>query len=681
MKRTFGPRYSVPIGLLGVLILSFGVFIPWLGFYWDDWPVILTGNLQGTAGFWAFYQYDRPISAWTYAITFPILGSTPLHWHLFTLLLRWGTAAAFWWAFSRLWPNHRRQASWAALLFAIYPVFTQQSISVAYSQHWICYLLFFLSLAAMVEAWRSQRNHPARFWLLTTLAMAASLLQLLTMEYFAGLELLRPFLLWILISEQTPGLRPRLSTVLRGWLPYLFILAGFTVWRLFFLEFPGEEANPPILLFRMFSEPLDAGLRFLEIALQDSLHLLFGTWANIIAPEKVDLRDRFNLLSWGWTFLVAIVVIFFLRRLRATPGKAEADSSPWIRQALFIGAAAIALGMLPVWFTDRQIIVGTYSSRFGLAAMLGSSLVMVAAIEAVIGQKMQRIILIGLLIGLAAGTHVRTANDYRWSWVRQTRFYWHLYWRAPQIQPGTAIMSDGEIFRFVGLYSTAAGINLIYPPTQPAEQLPYWFYSMGREFKYNMPDFQAGLPLETTFRNYVFKGNTKDSLVIFHDPSVNDCLAVLSPKDFNIPNLPSVTREAISNANLSRILPEPATSSPPVDIFGPEPRHTWCYFFEKAALGQQMEDWQTVIELGDQARELGYTPNFDASDTAHEWLPFIEAYAGGGRGSDAEQISLAAYSEVPQINGRMCDLWEELTGLPQPDEEAIAIVRQKIGCP
>jgi len=681
MKKTFGPRYAVPIGLLGVLILSFGIFIPWLGFYWDDWPVILTGRLLGAPGYWAFYEYDRPISAWTYVLTFPLLGSTPIHWHIFTLLLRWGTAAAFWWTLARLWPAHRREAAWAAFLFSVYPVFTQQPISVAYSQHWTCYLLFFLSLGAMVEAWRSQRSRPGRFWLLTGLAMAASLLQLLTMEYFAGLELLRPFLLWVLIAENVKERRAKAAAVLRGWLPYLLVLAGFTIWRLFFLEFPGEAANSPSLLFRMFSEPAAAGLRFLEIALQDISHLLVGVWANLIAPDKIDLGDRFNLFSWGWAVFTAAAVTLFLARLRTTPAGETEENPRWVRQALVIGTAAVALGMLPVWFTDRQIIVGTYSNRFGLAAMPGASLAIVALTEAVIGKKAQRIILIGLLIGLAAGAHVRTANDYRWSWVRQTRFYWHLYWRAPQIQPGTAIMSDGEIFPFVGLYSTAAGINLVYPPGQPPEQLPYWFYSMGREFKYNMPEFKAGMPLETTFRNFVFKGNTKDSLVIYHDPSKNDCLAVLSPKDFNIPNLPAVTREALSNANLSRILPEPAASDPPVEIFGPEPEHIWCYYYEKASLSHQTGDWETVVELGDQARGLGYAPDVDDSDTAYEWLPFIEAYARSDRWPDAEQLSLAAFEEEPQINGRMCDLWEELANLPQADTGAVQRVRQNVGCP
>ena len=254
--------WAVPAGLLALLIVSFGLFIPRLGFYWDDWPVILTGRLFGASGFWQFYQYDRPFSAWTYILTFPILGSTPIRWHIFTLLLRWGTSLALWWTLIRLWPGHRREGTWAAFLFAIYPVFTQQSISVAYSQHWICYFLYFISLGTMIQAYRLSPQNRRWFWPLTALSLASSLLQLFTMEYFVGLELLRPIILWILAAEKQANLRQRAAAVFRTWLPYLLALSGFVLWRLFILKFPDEEANPPVLLIKMLSSPLESMLRF-----------------------------------------------------------------------------------------------------------------------------------------------------------------------------------------------------------------------------------------------------------------------------------------------------------------------------------------------------------------------------------------------------------------------------------
>jgi hypothetical protein len=56
--------------------------------------------------------------------------------------------------------------------------------------------------------------------------------------------------------------------------------------------------------------------------------------------------------------------------------------------------------------------------------------------------------------------------------------------------------------------------------------------------------------------------------------------------------------------------------------FGSEPPHEWCYYYQKADLARQQNDWQTVAELGDEAQKLGLHPNDQI-----EWMPFLQAYA------------------------------------------------------
>ena len=680
MKRLL-VRGAVPAALLGLLLLAFGPMIPFLGFFWDDWPVILTGRLQGASGFLQFYQYDRPVSAWTYIVTFPILGSRPLAWHVFTLLLRWGTAVAMWWTLVRLWPHQRREATWAAALFAVYPVFTQQSISVAYSQHWICYLLYFLSIGAMVQAFRSPRLYRP----LTALALLTSIVQILTMEYFAGLELIRPFLLWILLKEQVPEPRRRALQVMRAWLPYLMTLGVFVIWRLFFLDFPGEDANPPVLLLNLLSQPLDGILRLAQIILQDTAHLLVSVWANILAPANIIVRDAFILFSWGMGALAAVALAVFLLRAPVSPSTQAETPGAWARQAALLGLTALLLGMLPVWFTDRQIIVGTYSNRFGLPAMFGCSLLITALLSELVRKPVQRVVLVSILVGLAVAMHLRVANDYRWSWMRQMRFYWQLSWRAPAIEPGTAVFSDGEIFKYVGLYSTAAGINLLYPPQEPTNQLPYYFYSLGREFAYSMPEFLQGIDLKKEFRHYTFDGHTKEGIMIYYNPDEHDCLEVLVPQDANAPDLPEITRKALRNANTTRILPGPRQPGyPPEEIFGPEPEHGWCYLYQKADLAAQQGDWETVYDYAEQARAAGYDPKASGSNTPVEWMPFIEAYGRKGDWDRAEMLSLAAFEKDSRIDARLCNLWNSMLSSTPPDEKrdrVAEIVKKSVKCP
>src|SRR5699024_2062398 len=134
--------------------------------------------------------------------------------------------------------------------------------------------------------------------------------------------------------------------------------------------------------------------------------------------------------------LAGLALAFFLWQMRKREQwTVEAVGTRWSRQAMLLGLIALLLGMLPVWFTDRQIIVGTYSNRFGLPGMFGASLLAVALITEIIHRPIQRLVLLCLLVGMAVGFHLRVANDYRWSWARQTRFYWQLSWRAPYLQP------------------------------------------------------------------------------------------------------------------------------------------------------------------------------------------------------------------------------------------------------
>ena len=70
-------------------------------------------------------------------------------------------------------------------------------------------------------------------------------------------------------------------------------------------------------------------------------------------------------------------------------------------------------------------------------------------------------------------------------------------------------------------------------------------------------------------------------------------------------------------------------------MFGPEPAHKWCYYFEKAELALQTGDWQNAADLGTQAAKAGMHP-----EDPIEWIPFLQAYAQLG---DAPSFSATAH--------------------------------------
>jgi hypothetical protein len=674
MKKINFRAWTIPWALLLLCLVSFGLLIPWLGFFWDDWPIVLMTRLQGAAGFWKFYQFDRPLSSWVYILSTPLLGTTPFIWHLFSLLVRWLTILGMWWSLRCLWPQRTREVTWMALLFAIYPSFTEQPVSVTYSLPWICYALYFLSIGAMIQAVRK----PRWYWPLTALALLASALQLFTLEYYIGLELLRPVFLWLVAGEEASTTRKRLWTTFKRWLPYLLVMAAFVIYRLFFFKLAADDPNKAVLVFQLFTHPLPVLIHLAQMALQDTINTLTSPWFQTVQVAALNFSNGFVLFTWAIAILSAVLLAIYLLRLDT----GETPSSPqdhWLRQAFSLGLLATLIGPIPVWLTDRQAITGLHSDRFTLAAMFGLSILIVAFLEWLTPRRLSKAIVLSALIGLAIGMHLRNTNDYHWSWAKQTRFYWQLYWRAPSLQPGTAILSDGEIFNYVGEYSTTSALNVLYPqpPNQP--KLAYWFFDIYREFGRRYTELTNGIDIGGTFRTFAFSGNSDNSLVIFYAPEEGRCLWVVNSQDADNPELSTATRGLLPISNFTRIGADPAMAGyPPTSIFGAEPPHDWCYYFQKASLAAQMGNWQQVAALGNEATKLNFSPN-----NPQEWLPFIEGYAHLGRWSEVDQLSRHVLRVNSDLSPRMCNLWNRLetnTAASPSRDETLAALRDKYKC-
>ena len=201
MKRFQAKLQSEQIKSAGLVALSIGLtfvwFLPSLGFYWDDWLVVFHVQTGRYADLIQLYAFDRPLSAWTALLSGPVLGIAPLTWQLFTLLLRGAAAYLLYRILDVLFPRRTQFSLWAAVLFAVYPAYRLQPIAVAYSQHWISYAAFFLSMLFMLRALQGGKSR----WRSKVLALLLAFTHLATLEYFAGLELLRPLALALLIRR------------------------------------------------------------------------------------------------------------------------------------------------------------------------------------------------------------------------------------------------------------------------------------------------------------------------------------------------------------------------------------------------------------------------------------------------------------------------------------------------
>src|SRR5512139_788475 len=137
------PFWSVSIALLVLVILGFGLLIPWIGFYQDDWYLVWYSHIYGPQFFIGFFSRMRPLLAGIYMLTTELVGISATNWQVFALLTRWLTVLAAWWSLLMIWPKYTRQVTWIAFLFAVYPAFKQHWISVVYSQVYIMMAAYF----------------------------------------------------------------------------------------------------------------------------------------------------------------------------------------------------------------------------------------------------------------------------------------------------------------------------------------------------------------------------------------------------------------------------------------------------------------------------------------------------------------------------------------------------------
>ena len=677
MKISFSGR-TIPVALLLACLLAFGLLIPWLGFYWDDWPTLWFLNRFGPSIFRVAYGVDRPALGWLFNTTTALVGQSPLAWQIFALLTRWVACLSLWAMLRATWPQRIMETAWVAVLFALYPGFKQQPIAFTYSADWIAIALFFFSFWLMIKAVKGfDLRKPSWRWSLMVLSWLIAAYVMFADEYYFGLEFLRPIFLWLalrtqMISQASESVLPVSKTERRVrrktllwqtallWLPYLAIVAGFLYWRLVIFVSPRGEVQ---IIDQLASQPVKTALRLAGNVLKDLFQSSLFAWA-----QTLNLRSLGNLpLPWlvATIFLAlfgGLLAFFYFKNLRTNQKAADANESGeqkrWAIQAMWLGILALLVGGWPFWATNLPIELYFPWDRFNLAMMFGASLALAGLVVWLARTPIQKALIFSILTGLALGFHFTNAITYRQDWNIQKDFFWQLTYRAPQIQPGTLLLSGNLPFKYYSDNSLTAPLNLIYAPDEHSLQLPYLFFNVESRLGSGLKGFEKNLSIDQSYRIASFSGNTSNTLVLFYDPP--RCLKVIDPAtDLLLPRKPETIALAALLSNPGLIGESNANPArPPQAFFGPEPFPDWCYYFEKADLARQMGNWQEAVRLGDRALAL-HKPITRAN--AAELVPYIEGYAHTGQWDQSIQLTRMSFQADDKIANMLCPIWYDIS--------------------
>ena len=660
LQKNLARNWAFYLALLIVMFLPYIGQLSRMGYVSDDLQVVYLARLGHPLDFWNYFISDRPLSIWTYLVTLPLLGVTSPPWQLFTLLMRWLSVIGFTLALEGLWPRRTDQVRWMGLLLAFYPGFLEQPQALAFSQHFIAYALFTLSLAGMIWSLRK----PAWSKFLTPLAVLAALGNAATMEYFIGLELLRPVILWMMLRNKDQKWSQTALAVLKKWLPYLLVLLLFAVWRFYFYPriTPEPQRNNPVVFFSTIGTSLTLLKDLIRMAFQDFIQVTFLAWSNTLTPALIQTKALYYVVfTWAAGLLAAFAMLGLLFRKPENEPEVPEASPQFTRQGLLLGLLAIFAGGLPVWVIGRQVIEGGSANRFSLAPMFGVVILVVCSIDWLAGQPNRRNLVLAVLLGLSIAAQFRNVTNVTQSWQSERQFFWQLSWRAPALKPGTLVLGRDD------LVIDPFALLLTYDRALNPTQAPYWYYET---YPLNpKPD----KPILHQLRNIQFTGSTSAILAVAYRDDLG-CLKILDPSMAANPALIGSEPQYAGFSNPAQIQTDPAQAvTPPADIFGREPAHDWCYYYEKAALANQVQDWNTVTKLAQEAAQAGLGTHYGT-----ELIPFIEGYAHLEQWQQAYQYTRdAMHMDGNRYYPYLCSTWQtfnqEMPSSPDKDKTLAAL--------
>lgn len=656
MRRLFDSRNHPLVLLFAAVVFAYGVFIPWFGFYGDDWIYLYNFHLLGAGSFGDFVAVDRPFSGWLYTLVTPVFGETALPYHLFLLVLRWLSGALFWWVLRYVWPEKEQVITWAALFFVLYPGFQQQPIAVQFILHFTVLNLFLFSLAAMLLA-AGEGTASRRFWGWTAAGVISGLVSIFTMEYFAGLELIRPVLLWVVLARSISNRGERLKRTGLLWLPYFLTAVGFGIWRGLIFKFPTYQ---PSLLNNLIDDPRSGLVVLIKRVVQDLKIVNMDAWRQGLALPG----DRTLWLVFAALVLASFAIFWWLLQ-RSQPAEERVDRSPLTLAAF--GLVAMGVGAVPFWIPLVRLELSFPWDRSTLAFLFGSSLFMAGVIELALHRRVQLLAVAGLA-ALAVGVQMRSAIEYRWEARAMNAYFWQMAWRMPDLETGTILVSDAiPLYRHSDNDLTPV-VNWQYAPDLRGEKLNYKYFDLSTrpELPFSLTDENA--PVKHRYRNHSFEGSTAGILPVYYRDG--GCFWVLGADDGDFPGLPETIRQSLPLSHPERV--QLNGSAVPPRAIGAEPEHTWCYTFARVSLALQYGQVSEAARWVQDALAAGEEPKF-----AIDWLPAVEALALNGDFENADRLveqTVAEEANRPFVCSRLSRLADQI------NTNSLAALQQRAGC-
>ena len=654
----------VSLGLIAAIsALTYLPLIGQLGLYHEAWYIIWAGRTQDLSTLISMFSIDRPMIGYIYMRTYLLLGDNPLAWQVFAYLLRMAGAIGFFLLLRQIWPRKQLFTTTAAILFVVYPGFLQWPNAVVYSLLFLSYAFAIYSILFTVMGIRATNKYAAIFTV--CLAILFQVGYLFIDEYILGLEGLRLILICSLIflSPQLSQ-KAKLTKAFLRWAPHLTILGIFLFWRIFIFKSTRPTTDVLRLLGLYSSMPFSMIQKAVADTFRGFLDAVIFAWTTPFSQLISITRNRDLLVGVVLAILASAVFWMYFHWTRTKESnKNIVEETGAFRRIIWIGLVTVFCAILPVTISNRSIAIsiGGTDDRYTLHTTIGIVLLIVGSIFLLNRNRGRLWLPMGLLF-LSVLTQYSNAVYFRNAWETQQQLWWQLAWRAPQFEEGTVLMVNlpSDVYSYAEDYEIWAPANIIYTSIPNTLRIYSQVLYPGSAIQ-----VMRGAEEHENIRTIEYDRDYNRALIVSM-PSVSSCVHVIDgERPILSLNEPPIVDWVAPYSHIQQIDTGATPPHPPEIIFGKEPPHTWCHYFQKMSLARQQGNWAQVVALGEEAINAGFKP-LDRS----EWMPLIEAYAYKGNFEMAENIIVKLY-EISNLRYNLCVSvlkQKENPGLTLPEE-------------
>ena len=676
--RIMNPKYLDLMSFVtisGLVLLSFGPFFDKLGYYIDDWKFLFwefnNANLHEWMVLGAFDS--RPFSGMYFYYAFKLLGRDPINWHILSSIGKILTSFTFYMLFVTIFKGKRKNSLIIASLFAVIPLFKIQSSALTYSIHWLSYFFYALSLLLLVCFIRRKN------YLYLILSLIATVIHL-PEEYFLGLEIIRPLIIYYLVEGETK--KDKLKKTAAYWAPYFIPYSAFVYyrwsWVLSYYSLP--EYSELHFLKSLAKNPVSTLLTYGEYIIQDLIYALLSFWGDVFSYDHFEITRIGKVKSLLIAFIGGIGSYLIFTRF---PENGLLHKEKQQYSFLFkIALLAIFGGLVTGWMINQSVTHGNLltDTRFLLSSTLGFCILYFLFVDTFIRSTIVKNGIFAIIIFFSIAFQLNLANQFRWSWEQQKDLFQQLSWRAPQIEPDTMILSARVLVPLVGEPFDSYALKSMYYPQSSGTNFPLWFASLGSHFpsRKEQKDLLEGIPIDINRRYQIFHGNSQDMIIVDFQPARGRCLWILNTYDRFNPHIGEDLRDFAAFTDFNRILSEPTSSTHDFLRIFDENQDHWCYYYEKADLASQNMDWQTVISLWNQAKQNGHSP-----DNGLEYRPFVQAFAYSGNWEKAKDLTIQGTKMLGKrkdYNHYYCTVWGDIAKDTGIETDVIEEIINRLDC-